>query len=68
MAVRDLLEISRRAGHRTLHTTEGHIRDAESLREGFGWVFPALPAGLIDRSVSICYVVNTRNYSAKGGT
>jgi integrase len=45
MAVRgdDPLKIKQRAGHRSFSTTEGYIRTAEELREGFGEVFPALP-------------------------
>lgn len=41
------LRIKQRAGHRDFKTTEGYIREAESVREGFGDVFPALPASLL---------------------
>jgi integrase len=37
-------QIKRRAGHTDYATTERYIREAEVLREGFGAVFPALPA------------------------
>ena len=48
MAIRgdDPLKLKQRAGHRTFSTTEGYIREAEAVREGFGEVFPALPASL----------------------
>jgi hypothetical protein len=50
MAVRgdDPLKIKQRAGHSTFSTTEIYIREAEAVREGFGEVFPTLPACLID--------------------
>lgn len=32
-----------RAGPRSFSTTEGYIREAENLRDGFGEVFPLLP-------------------------
>ena len=35
----DPLEIKQRAGHATFGTTEGYIREAENLRDGFGDVF-----------------------------
>ncbi|HEY4117030.1 MAG TPA: tyrosine-type recombinase/integrase [Byssovorax sp.] len=38
------LQIKQRAGHKAFTTTEGYIRDAEAVREGFGDVFPPLPA------------------------
>src|SRR5437763_1530298 len=43
MAVRgdEPLRIKQRAGHSTFSTTEGYIREAENLREGFGEVFPS---------------------------
>jgi integrase len=45
MAVRgdDPLRIKQRAGHKSFSTTEGYIREAENLREGFGIPFPQLP-------------------------
>jgi hypothetical protein len=45
MAVRgdDPLKIKQRCGHAAFRTTEIYIREAESVREGFGEVFPALP-------------------------
>ena len=43
----DPLRIQRAAGHGGFDTTQGYIREAESVREDFGEVFPALPAGLI---------------------
>lgn len=48
MAVRgdDPLKIKQRAGHSTFSTTEGYIREAEALRDGFGDVFPPLPDAL----------------------
>ena len=50
MAVRgdQPLAIKRVLGHRTFATTEIYIREADAIREGFGDVFPALPAALVD--------------------
>ncbi len=42
----DPLKIKQRAGHTTFSTTEIYIREAESVREGFGDVFPPLPEEL----------------------
>ncbi len=39
----DPLCIKQRAGHKSFSTTEGYIREAENLREGFGTPFPPLP-------------------------
>jgi hypothetical protein len=36
-----------RAGHKSFSTTEGYIREAENLRDGFGEVFPPLPPSLL---------------------
>jgi integrase len=49
MAVRgdDALKIMARAGHASFQTTQGYIREAESLRQGFGEPFPALPKALL---------------------
>ncbi len=49
MAVRgdDPLKIKHRAGHISFSTTEGYIREAEQVRDGFGDVFPKLPASLV---------------------
>jgi integrase len=49
MAVRgdDPLKIKSRAGHTSFTTTEGYIREAEQVRDGFGEVFPRLPTGLV---------------------
>jgi hypothetical protein len=46
MAVRgdDPLKIKQRAGHTTFSTTEIYIREGEAIRDGFGEVFPPLPA------------------------
>ena len=48
MAVRgdDPLRIKSRAGHASFSTTEGYIREAEQVREGFGEIFPSLPRSL----------------------
>lgn len=53
MAVRgdEPLRIKQRAGHSTFSTTEGYIREAENLREGFGTVFPPLPHALLGEGV-----------------
>ncbi len=49
MAVRgdDPLKIKQRAGHSSLTTTERYIREAETIRDGFGGVFPRLPDALL---------------------
>ena len=44
----DALKIKQRAGHASFSTTEGYIREAENLREGFGMVFPPLPVALLE--------------------
>lgn len=41
------LRIQRAAGHTGFDTTQGYIREAESVREEFGEVFPMLPAELL---------------------
>jgi integrase len=43
----DPLKIKQRAGHASFSTTEGYIREAENLRDGFGEVFPPLPSSLL---------------------
>jgi integrase len=50
MAVRgdDPLKIKQRCGHASFATTEIYIRKPESVREGFGEVFPALPSELLE--------------------
>jgi hypothetical protein len=48
----DPLRIKQRAGHKAFSTTEGYIREAENLREGFGEPFPTLPAALAGISAS----------------
>ncbi len=49
MALRgdDPHRIMHRAAHRSFSTTQGYIREAEAVRDGFGEVFPALPESLI---------------------
>jgi hypothetical protein len=49
----DALKIKQRAGHSTFTTTEGYIRDAENLREGFGAVFPRVPAELLAKPTRV---------------
>lgn len=41
------LTIKQRAGHANFKTTEGYIREAEAVRQGFGDVFPPLPASVV---------------------
>ncbi|MGE5783493.1 MAG: tyrosine-type recombinase/integrase [Myxococcales bacterium] len=52
MAVRgdEPLRIQQRAGHTDFNTTQGYIREAEVLREGFGRPFPEIPEALIRNS------------------
>lgn len=54
MAIRgdDPLKIKQRAGHATFSTTEGYIREAEAVRDGFGDVFPELPPALVSSAES----------------
>jgi hypothetical protein len=49
MAIRgdDPLKIQQRAGHADFNTTQGYIRTAEAVREGFGRPFPRLPDTLL---------------------
>jgi integrase len=49
LAVRgdDPLKIMQRAGHVDFATTQGYIREAEAVREGFGDVFPPLPQSIV---------------------
>ncbi len=49
----DPLRIKQRAGHRSFSTTEGYIREAENLREGFGEPFPPLPVQLAEVSARV---------------
>lgn len=49
----DPMKVMSAAGHRDFHTTQGYIREAEALREGFGDVFPPLPARLLAESSQI---------------
>jgi integrase len=44
----DPLKIMARAGHEDFATTQGYIREAEAVREGFGVVFPPLPPTLME--------------------
>src|SRR5580658_3380063 len=49
----DPLRIKQRAGHKAFSTTEGYIREAENLRDGFGSVFPPLPPDLAEVSARV---------------
>jgi hypothetical protein len=44
----DALKIQQRAGHTDFQTTQGYIRVAESVRDGFGQPFPTLPVALLE--------------------
>ncbi len=48
----DPLKIKQRVGHSAFTTTEGYIREAEAVRDGFGDVFPAPPASLLPSALS----------------
>ena len=54
MAVRgdEPLKIKHRAGHKEFSTTQGYIREAEQVREGFGQPFPPLPEDLVSSGIS----------------
>ncbi len=41
------LQIKRDAGHKRFSTTEIYLREADTIRTGFGDVFPALPESLL---------------------
>ena len=60
------LEIQRRAGHQNFETTQRYIRLADSLRVGFGTVFPPLPPELIE-STSEFPITSFDHVSASGG-
>jgi len=51
MAVRgdEPLKLMQRAGHADYSTSALYIRTAEAVRDGFGAVFPPLPAELLRR-------------------
>jgi len=53
LAVRgdDPLKIMQRAGHTDFKTTQGYIRTAEAVRQGFGDVFPPLQLGEAEPNV-----------------
>ncbi len=65
MAVRgdDPLKIQTRAGHSRFDTTQIYIREAETVRAGFGTPFPPLPADVVKvrPALGIVYDVSTRN-------
>jgi integrase len=54
MAIRgdEPLRIQHRAGHKQFGTTQGYIREAEQLRDGFGEVFPPLPADVVSSELA----------------
>jgi integrase len=75
----DPLRIQQRAGHEDFTTTQGYIREAESIRDGFGEVFPALPESLFgddsegsesyrESSAELLRELTTRNLSGVDGT
>jgi integrase len=47
----DPLKIMQRAGHADFSTTQGYIRTAEAVRDGFGRVFPPLPSHPMDQTI-----------------
>jgi integrase len=63
----DPLKIKQRAGHATFSTTEGYIREAENLRDGFGAVFPRLPASLIGPTIGPSEAPTAYFLEEKGG-
>lgn len=46
------LKIKHKAGHRQFTTTEGYIREAVAVRDGFGDPFPRLPQEIVSSAVS----------------
>src|ERR1019366_2221598 len=48
----EALKLKQRAGHASFSTTEGYIREAETLRAGFAPVSPPLPAALLEAPTS----------------
>lgn len=42
------LQVRRRVGHSEFQTLEAYILEGEANRQGFGTVFPTLPACLLD--------------------
>jgi len=63
----DPLKIKQRGGHATFSTTEGYIREAENLRDGFGDVFPALPESLFGPMIGPSSTPTSRNHRGNGG-
>jgi integrase len=63
----DPLKVKQRAGHATFSTTEGYIREAENLRDGFGDVFPALPESLFGPMIGPSSTPTSRNHRGNGG-
>jgi hypothetical protein len=49
----DPLKIMQRAGHVDFNTTQGYVREAETVREGFGKVFSPMPIALIGPAILI---------------
>ena len=68
MAVRgdDPLKIQQRAGHTDFTTTQGYIREAEAVREGFGDVFPALPKALVGPTFARDFRTRAKNLNHSG--
>ncbi len=54
MAIRgdEAMRIMQRAGHKDIATTMIYVREAAAIREGFGEVFPPLPADLLSAGLS----------------
>jgi integrase len=63
----DPLKIKQRAGHASFGTTEGYIREAENLRDGFGDVFPTLPESLFGPSISPSSTPTSKNNGEHSG-
>ena len=57
----DPLRIKQRAGHERFETTEGYIREAENLADGFGAAFPELPTGLLTPAQPIAPIEGARS-------
>lgn len=61
----DPLRIKQRAGHRSFGTTEGYIREAENLIDGFGEPFPRLPLGGLGVTDPVSVSVSASGVTAK---
>jgi len=61
------LKIQQRAGHTDFQTTQGYIRLADDVGEGFGVPFPVIPRGLLSDTGSLHRELSTRKMVGAAG-